>query len=290
MYFSSISLSFGPNDQFILPLKKIAKGESIIVKGIDGLDPPAIDNQFGDKLFEGSEYQGSRPQNREITVLLGLEPNYKLGQTYSSIRGQLYGLLTPKYGYPVTFGLLDDAQQVVASVPGYIKSMNTSPFSKNMDIQLVLTCMSPYLNGPEYSVPNPTIQPVNPLIFDNPGNAPSGFKMQIQISDDYNEFGADSITISKASFGDILKFTPPSHINPGDILTINTEHGKKQATNIRGGVEFGDTLNMLPYMSTSSEWFQLHGGINNILVKMDATYTPLWRLNYLIFTPRYWGI
>jgi hypothetical protein len=293
MKFTYVALTFGPYDSFVIPLKQYARKESIVVKGIDGLDPPPVTVTVSKSINDDSTIQGINAEDRELTILFGLQPNYKDGETYASLRARLYGLLTPKFNYPVGFQLLDADKNVVATAEGSLKSLSAGIFSQVTDVQIVMTCNSPYLDAPRFYLPDPALQSLNPLIFENPGNAPCGFNLQFTLGDiaPHNE-----LTISKASFGEILSFNPAFTFKKDDVINIRTETNKKTATcRSRGKAAKGDyanytTKNLLAAKSTASTWFGLHAGTNNLLVAVDGIYIDKFVVDYLAWTPRYWGI
>ncbi len=295
--FSKIALQYGPGDVMIMPLKQFARKERFAIKRIDGLDPPEIDVALGQKIYEGSVWQGSRPQDRELTITLETKPDYRAGETHGDLRSQLYGLLAPKFGYNVTFGLLDNSNNTVASINGRVKSVGSNPFDKAAGtVQIVMECFGPYLKAPRYTMPTPTLQRVNPLGIDNPGNAPSGFNLQITLGS-FVAAGT-SITFSKATYGEILRFYPNSPFRAKDVIVISTEDGTKSAFHYRpktgqpadGNIGNYTKTNLLPVISSTSAWFQLHGGLNTLLVRINDTYISQFVVNSFNFQPRYWGV
>jgi hypothetical protein len=287
MKFSKVSLSYGPNDEFIFPMEKYSINEPYVIKGITGLDPPPI--TVGTKK--------NKAENREISILFGLRPNYKAGLKYDDLRTRLYSLLTPKFGYPLVFSLMDQQGNYLASVAGDIKTFEAGIFSKTPDIQVVITCKSAYLDAPRFVLPNPTTEPTSPLMIENIGSAPTGFTLMLTINEEYGESEfPTNFTLSKATFGEVIKFTSSNAFGKGDVIYICTEEGKCEAYQLRNyGADIGDypnydRINLLASMTATSEWFKLHGGYNSLLVKLDDDYITRFSVNHLSFTPRYWGV
>lgn len=259
MRFSKISLSFGPADQVIFPLDDDVFTSPFVVKSVDGLDPPAVTNRL--------------PQNREIVMMLGLQPNYSLGQGPAELRDTLYGLLSPKLNYPVTFKLLTEGSASLADTTGYISKYEANPFTKDPQVQLVIPCDSPYLALSSVIVPSPGSLSKAPIPITNPGNVSVGFIFKITFT-----LSASSFSLTNANGSKIFQVNY-SFLN-GDILTIKSSP-QRSVSVLRGAV----TTNLLSYITTTSEWLQLHGGLN--------TFTPSttnYNLTEVSFDPKLWGV
>lgn len=273
MRFSKIGLSYGPTESFEFPMDDGTFTAPYVIRSIDGLDPPPITVNIGTSLNEGGYLQGTRPTLRQLVILMGLQPNYGIGQTPGDLRDALYAVLTPKMFYPVTFSLLNDLSQVVASTSGQISKFEAPLSVKDPLVQLTLPCTSSYLEKPLYTHPSPGTLLKNPLTINNTGNAPTGFDITLTLTAAMSSF---SLTNGNASQKMLLTYG----FTIGDEIRINTRSGERTVTVKRAGV----TTSLLAYLSTDSEYIQLHGG-NNALTPSSSNFT----LNSLKFVPRFWG-
>lgn len=273
MRFSKIGLSYGPTESFVFPLDDGTFTAPYVVRKIDGLDPPPVTVFVGDSLYEGGYDQGSRPSNREIVIMLGLQPNYGIGETPSDLRDALYSLLTPKLNYLVTFALLDDNDNVVATTAGRIKAFDAALFEKDGVIQITLPCLSPYFTKDLYEHPSPGTMLKNPITIDNTGNAPTGFDLTLTLTAAMSSF---SLTNGNASEKILITYS----FTIADEIHINTRAGSRTLTVKRAGV----TSSLLPYLSTDSSYIQLHGGSNTLTPSSSS-----FNINALSYYPRFWG-
>lgn len=273
MRFSKVGLSYGPADSFVFPLDDGTFTAPFVVRSIDGLDPPGKTVSIGSSLYEGGYLQGSRPINREIVILIGMQPNYSIGETPGDLRDMLYSVLTPKLNVPVSFSLLDDASTVLVTTYGEISKFDSPLFDKDPIAQITMPCTSAFFTKPLYAHPSPGTLLKNPITITNTGNAPTGFDLSITLTAAMSSF---SLTNGNGT-GKILLTNP---FTIGDVIRIVTIAGSRNVTLTRAGV----TTSLLPKLSMDSDYLQLHGGVN--------TLTPSstnFDITALSFYPRYWG-
>lgn len=277
MRFAKVLLSYGTSASFTFPVDSTMETSAFVVKAIDGLQPPEVAVSIAETLYEGGVPQGRRPQNRQITLLMAFQPNYSIGETAGDLRSQLYGLMTPKLGVPVTISLLNSSNVVQVSTTGFVRRMEAPIFSKDPEVQITIDCLSPYLSGPVFTEPSPSTL-AKPVVINNPGNAPSGIEIKFRIVTATTGF--QIYTGSAGNQIDLLSFTSISFV-ANDIIQFSTIAGKRYASYVRSGV----TTNLLPYKTSTSNWMQLHGGSNTILFQYSDVV-----ITYLSYTPRYWGV
>lgn len=274
MRFEKVKLTFGSLDSYTFPLNDEIMTSPYVVTDIDGLDPPVSAVSIVNSLYEGGTYQGRRPENREIVMMISFHPDYSVGQNAGDLRSELYNLLTPKLGQLLVFSILDGSNNVLAYTSGVVKSCPANIFAKDPTIQVSIPCTSPYLMADRYTYPSPGTMTKSPLTISNSGNAPTGWKFKATLT-----AAATSFTITNDTNTERLTFTYA--FSSGDIIDINTHAGSRVATVTRAGV----VTNLLRVISTTSTWFQLHGG-TNVLRPSTANFT----LNEISYIPRYWGV
>jgi hypothetical protein len=92
-----------------LPLDDASSG--YIVQSVEGLDPvkaTLVSSSFAQQ--DGSKYQSSRRESRNIKLTLGLEPDW-VNDTVRSLRSRLYSTFMPKNAVDMTF-LMSDGLEV----------------------------------------------------------------------------------------------------------------------------------------------------------------------------------
>jgi len=277
MTFTKLRLKWGPkaNDTVTFRFGIMNNYEPYLVKGITGLEPVTHTVSLADRAEEGAGFQGRRPDNRQIVVQLGFQPDYSLGQTVESLRRFLYPMLVPKLDYSVQVTLLNEEETETWRTWGQVSKTPTNPFTKEPEMQITIDCLGPYWLGKDYVHPTPnSLSGKLSFDIDNAGDAPTGWEIVVGITavkTNFEIFRGDS----KAW----VLITYPFAL--GDQITINTVMGSRALTLLRNGV----TTNMLQYFSPNSTYFQMDGGINTFLPLYTNYTVKSWK-----HTPRFLGI
>lgn len=258
-----------------------------ILKAVDGLGPVEIDVNLERLPYGGpAGYYGRKPHPREVTALIRLNPDYSNGNnTPEALRQKLYGLMTPgdfHYSYAYAY---EDAVQVqimsgdvvIAHTYGYVRNMETSIFSKDPEVQIVIECASPYLDG----VAPVTINTLDPyeIEFENQGTAPAGFYFEGVFSQDASNFRLyRSINPSTQYIEVVWPFLA------GDTIMINTVYGQR-SIKVRRITHTVTTYDLVDSLSDDSQWLFVNGGLN----RFDFTPSNV-NFTKLTYIPQYWGI
>lgn len=248
-----------------LPIVDLDPTASYILKAADGLGPPSV----SPRIAQGRS-NGKIVADREIVIRVELQPDYTVGEKVSDLRDGLYGLLTPGVSDEVEVQLLDGAT-VVATVKGQAKNPEINPFSTAPEMQITISCYTPYLSAPASTLVATPPNKLFPVVL-NEGSAPAGFTMEVNFIDTR---GWWFFTRGDQK----MRFDYP-FIN-GDILKFSTQYGNRYVRLERAGV----TTNILKSLSFDSTWIQLHGGLNTFTANtVQYTWGPIR------YTPQYWGI
>lgn len=248
-----------------LPIVGLDPEGSYILKAADGLGPPSVTP----RIAQGRS-NGKIVADREIVLRVELQPDYAVGEKVSDLREKLYGLLTPGVSDSIKVQLLNGST-VVAEVDGQGKNPEINPFSKEPEMQLAISCYTPYLTAPTDDV---AVMPPNKLFpaILNKGTAPAGFTMEVNFIDTR---GWWFITRGDQT----MRFDYP--FISGDILKFSTEYGNRYIRHVRGAT----TTNILKSLSFESTWMQLHGGLNQFTAN-----TGQYNMGPVRYRPQYWGI
>jgi hypothetical protein len=273
IYFDAIRLS-GLTD-IEIPIIGSSVSEPFQVTAIDGLGPPELELLLAETHTPGGIYVNRRAQGREIVILAGLNPNYQLGQTVSDLRYMLYGLLSPGQDIRdvVTVFLLLDNVPVVKTT-GYVKNIEVVPFNKEPQIQITISCLSPYLAALEPKNITNNILGASSWTIDNVGRAPTGISFEAQF--------VDSAKMFEIWVTDGVKMTFNAHFEIGDVLVVDTNESSRFIGLKKGGVY----AQYLEILSNDSQWLYLYGGIHTINIRHQSNISWL-KFEYLL---QYWGI
>ena len=258
-----------------LPIVGALPSDNYILKSAEGLGPPEIDVLISDTINAGGYYQGRRPHNRELVFMVGINPDYKIGQTAADLRTTFYGLLTPGYSSSVLVEIIDGAN-TVATITGYVKKLEINPFSKDPEVQITIACLQPYFQDKNLLYIVPTV--ATDVRITNLGTAPAGFHMELIFTANVTNWKIEN---AAGVLGPGQKMDFVYNFLIGDKLTIDTRPGFRGVWLTRGGL----TTNIIYTLSSSSIWYMLHGGVN-IFTASSLAFT--WGDVY--YLPQYWGI
>lgn len=280
MKFDKIRLSGFNNVD--LPILDASPSGAYILKSADGLGPPVVDVSIANTLLSGGVYQGRRPQNREIVLLVGLNPAWGANQTAEQLRTTIYTMLTPRSGTTLKLQLMS-GNTVVAQAEGYISKFEISVFSKDPEVQITITCLQPYLMSPEIGFQSPykSVSGGYTLFtVDNIGTAPSGFNLSIAFTAVHS--GTFQI-LENTSFPQFMSIN--GGFIAGDRLTVDTRAGQRGVWKTPNGSQVA--VSILDSLTPESPWLQLYGGANSLKIN-NTTFN--WNLFGIAHTPAYWGV
>ena len=255
-----------------------------VLKGADGLGPPEVNVRLAKTVLEKAIYQGKTAALRQITVVVGMQPDWDIGQTAEELRTQLYSLLTPRYGEMVRAEIVSDGA-VKAFAQGHISKMEPVIFSKDPAVQIVLDCDYAYLLAPATVDQQPVQRDVGGIrAFDvvNNGTAPSGFKAGFTLM---ANVGNSLILSDEDPRGQKVQIDGINWL-AGDRFVVDTRPGTRGVWRGPGGGALVSVLNNLN--AGVSEWMTLYGGQNTLLLNTTAfDWDPVFNFRH---QPAYWGV
>lgn len=254
--------SAGSNDKYFL-------------KSITGLEPPDQEVAIA-KTRSGGKYQGKNVSDREIVILLGLNPDEDAGETPKFLRDQLYTMINSGYDPKIKIELIAGIF-AWAEIYAYVTKFEASLSDANPMVQITFTCLTPTFANP-YGVKyaGESLDVKHPNVY-NPGTAETGFRFAVKFTDNMPKW-----FIKQAENQDIGMIFDYA-FETGDVLTVSTVpgnryvHVKKHRKKVR---------NKLGILREDYEWIQLHPGMNSFVVPKKEKW--LWKGN-LTFFPQYWG-
>ena len=247
------------------------------LESADGLGPPEVDVRIFERAGSEGSYQGRRPQAREMTFLIGLNPNDAIDETPEMLRDQIYGLFSSVNNDGINVQFLRN-ETVVMRTTSWLKKCDLALFTQNPKVQLTLACAGPYFSEPTTTELVSEIPPSNyHLVIDNKGTAPTGFRAELTFDNAIGQF-----VIFGNAEGTKVLMTITYPFQKDDRLIIDTNDGKRNVTRIRDGA----STNLLYAMTPTSIWPQLKGGENHFYLYPPFQFT--WRS--ISFTAKYWGV
>lgn len=258
----------------LLPLQGSTSGYTI--KEIAGLDPvkaTIVFSQFAQ--LDGSQFQGSRRENRNIVLTVAMEP-YSGGLTVRELRAALYAYFMPKMTVNMKFY---NDNVLTSSIQGQVETCEAPLFSKDPELAVSIMCFDPNFSAPASTTVNGTTvaTSVEKLIL-YPGTVEVGYLLTLNVNRSVAGFTIYNRRPSGAAA--TLDFTLA--LLAGDVVKINTTSRNKYATLTRTGI----TTSVLYAISTSSKWAPLYPGNNYIRLLATGATIP-YTLEY---TAKYGGL
>jgi len=257
-----------------LPLDDISNG--IVVEEVDGLDPvKATLVSSGFANLDGEQYQSSRRDSRNITLKLGLEPDYSV-ESVRDVRKRLYDYFMPKTEVSLRFYMSDG---LVVDINGRVESFETPHFTPEPTADISVICFDPDFYDP---IPKQmswnTVATDTETLLSYDGSVETG----IQFVLNPNRALSDFSIYHRPPDGTlrILEFISP--LSAGDVLTISTVPGAKGATLTHSGQDGS----VLYGISPQSNWIELIPGDNYIRVYSDGAAIPYT----ITYTDKYGGL
>lgn len=286
MKLSSIELHpANSSDACVMSFKDPSGLNPYNVKEILGLDAEEILNEryMGFNDIQLSEVYLLR---REPVILVQLNPNFRLGQTYSSLRDALYRMIWTSRRELVQL-LFKDGVDSIAAVNGVISKFETTQFSDTQTVKITIKCEEPLLKAvANVSALIPASNPLNLSVNDTKSTAPHGFAFQLEILKDTPSLLVGSPGVG-TNYGMLINPSLLGGFQVGDVLHGSSEHGNKYLYVVRGGIQ----ISLLDAVEFNSSWPVIFPGANtlfaknpNDLLKIVAKWVSI------TYYPTYWGV
>lgn len=257
-----------------LPLQDIGAG--FLVKEIEGLDPVTatiVSSPFAN--LDGTEYQSSRRENRNVVIKLGLTPDFAY-TSVAELRTVLYGYLMPKSNVLMKF-YMDDV--LFVQIQGRVESLLAPQFVKEPTVNISLVCFKPDFVAPDsVVVPGNTVSTTTEQLITYPGTIETGFLLTLNVDRTLAEF----IINNRLPSGETPSMEFVGALVAGDVLKISTVAGNKFATLTRAGID----TSILWGVSPVATWINLFPGENNVRVQATGAAIPFT----ITYTAKYGGL
>lgn len=273
MSISTLDIINSSLDTLSIPLQDPSLG--YYVEEILGLDPvkaSLVFTPFG--TVDGSQYQASRRDNRNIVLKIGLSPDYITNDVYS-LRHGLYSKLMPKSPVMLRFHVNGTIRQT----QGYVESLETPIFSQDPEAVISIICQDPdFLATTQTTFNASTSAGATNLTLNYNGSVPTGISFKMTLNRALSEFSF----YQSGSDNQLNRIDFAASLLNGDILEISTVPGNKGAWLTRAG----NRSSILAGISPESAYFQLLPGENLVRVQCSGAEIP-YEIKY---TERFGGL
>lgn len=257
----------------ILPLPLADFSGGYLVKDIQGLDPvKASLTSSSMAQVDGAQPQSSRRDVRNITMKLGLEPDYDT-LSVAGLRSNLYNYMLPKAVIGMNF-YVDGA--LFASTTGTVESLDNNMFTADPEMDSSIICYDPDFYGPDlvtingYTVSDTFAYPIT-----YEGTSDAGIIFTLTVNRTIAGF---SLYNTKPD-GTTQTFDFVGALVNGDVVTITSIPRKKSAIKVTSGTPSSVLYGVQP----ASTWLDLANGDNYFRAAVSGA-----AINYTIqYTPKY---
>ncbi|MBR1737951.1 MAG: phage tail family protein [Firmicutes bacterium] len=234
------------------------------VTSVSGLDPANANvNLSENALFDGATFNSSKVSTRNIVI------NFAINKPAGTNRVQLYKTVKPKRSIRV---YVENSGRK-AYIDGYVESLSVDMFAGKEVAQISILCPYPFFTdkASPYTATGDMV-----LTADNSGDVETGLNITITANggEVFNPY------IQNMNTGDTM--TIRQNMLDGDIITINTNTGKRSVTLTRSGT----TTNIINALDLTSKWLTLGLGTNEfeilsafgeVYIQSQVTYNVLYQ-------------
>lgn len=261
-------------DLLSLPLRDVLNG--YIVQEIQGLDPvkaTLVSSSFA--TMDGQQYHSARREARQISLKLGLEPNY-IDNTVESLRRGLYDYFMPKAVVNLRC-VMEDGLEV--DIQGHVESFETPLFSKEPEVDVVVMCYDPdFFDATAVVLSGNSTSTTTETTINYDGTVDTGVLFQLNV----NRTMTGVTLYHRDPAGTLRSLDLQMALVNGDIVKVSTVSGSKYARKTTSGSE----TSALYAVSPQSYWMKLQPGTNTFRVYATGAAVP-YTLTYF---NRYGGL
>ena len=246
-----------------LPLDDLDNG--YLLDEIEGLGPvKATITASSFAGLDGSQYQSSRRESRNLVLKISLVPDYSVNQTVSSLRRELYNFFMPKSF--VDFRIHDSELGIVYT-SGRVESCEPTLFTQEPEISVSVVCFDPDFYDPTVvETSGTTVSTTDEIEIAYDGSVETGIVFSLSVDRTLTEF----TIYHRDPSGALRQLDFSGSLQSGDVLTISTSQGDKYVRLLRGGVQ----SSLLYGVSPQSSWLELKPGNNYVRVYATGAAVP----------------
>lgn len=255
-------------DTLLLPLMDSSAG--YVVKNIQGLDPgKATLSSSSLAEVDGADPQNAHREPRNITMKIGLEPDYA-ATSVAGLRSNLYKYLMPKS--VVIFSLYTD-NTLWATTVATVESFENDMFTADPEVNISLICYDPDFYAPIVTtVSGNTVNTPTDQLITYPGTTDTGLEFSLTFPSNQSE-----IRLYNTRPDNLIQlFTLAGTFLTNDVLKINTKQRQKGVTITRAGLEYS----VLYFLAAGSNWLSLTQGDNLFRAYVNTSPIP-FTLSYM---------
>lgn len=282
MRVSHVSLYSNNVEALTFSLSKANSRDQYMVREIVGLDNEEIVPRFYSfGLQSRAKFYDFTLKPRTIVIRVVLNPRFKMGESYSDLRDNLYRAISSVRNGQVVLHF-NDSGTTVARIYGFITKFEVPYFTPLPEVQLTIRCDDPMFRAinPVSYLPS-EMKTSNPIIVpDSLSTAPHGFTMELS----FNLGPVTYFEMKDAETNPDWTFfiKPEGGFLAGDVLHFSSDYSDKYLYIVRSGA----STSLINRLSPQSVWPVLFPGATTFYI--DPIYYMTWKK--FEYYPAYWGV
>ena len=250
-------------------------GNPYLLKGIAGTDAEEIIPMYYGQGTESREkFYDMKMPARELTIRIGLNPNYALAQRPADLRDNLMRMISSRRGGLIQIRLNDGAVPI-AAISGFITKFIGPVTNKEPEAQITVRCDDPLFKSLSITqFITAGLDMDEPNFVDPISTAPHGFYFHSTLLAD-----TSSVIVYDAS-GD-WEFNIDYDFVAGDQIYFSSDLNNKYIYRVRSSV----TLHLGDVLVQGSQWPILFPGENPFII---SGHFATW--NEVYWYETFWGI
>lgn len=282
MKVTSVSLISNDEEALRFDLRKSTESSKFIVRTILGLDAEELVPKFYGFSKSRKRFYDFKLKPRDIVMRIVLNPSFRINETHSDIRDELYRTISAtRYGeVELQF---NNGASIAGYLRGFITKFEVPHFSKTPELQMTIQCDYPMIKGiaPIYLDSDEVPTTNQMLIYDNQSTAPHGFQMMMTINDDFPALWFQD----KADDSEWTFKTNPADFafEVGDVIHFSSQYKDKYLYVVRDGLTI---IHLMDRLEPNSVWPILFPGSNSLYMYYRDSVT----INEISFEVTHWGV
>lgn len=207
----------------------------VFVVGVSGL---SID-KLGSAAKQWSMGYRQTPEPREITLLLGLRPNYEQYQTMQSLRDHIYrSIAQTPYGIIIFRMNMEDGS--ARETEALVTKVDTNPATATPQLQLTLKALSPVFTGLTTNQSASMSGGSKLTVLDEVSTAPHGMTFEFELGSGVSP--TQPIVFTRTSSSDTFTLNIVTGVvsawAAGQRITVDSRSGSRSVYMSAGGLMF----------------------------------------------------
>lgn len=245
------------------------------VQGLDPVKATIVTTSFAQ--LDGTQYQSSKRESRNILIRLGLEPDF-VTTTVKDLRKTLYSWFMPKTMVTMTL-YDDDEEEPTVTISGRVESNEAPLFQQEPEANISVICFdSDFKDLGSVEITGNSVADTTETLVAYTGTVEAGIVFTFSPDRDISEF----TIYHRTPDGSTKQSNFAVELHAGDLVTLTTTPGNKAVTLTRSGT----VTSILYGMPAPRYWVELSPGDNYIRIFAEGDGIPF----DITYTNRYGGL